>query len=888
MPKQMYTLNNFSGGINNLQDPRDLADNQLAVAQNVMLDHNGMIRSRGSFATHGDADGQTEGSLEKGYGFKSFEIDYAVGATSVGARTDILFNASSANQHFIDAAGVDLRATFPVGSEILVSGSIGGNNGFHTVKAHGPGSSEYLIVGNTLNAEDVASSTSSSGHTISTHKLGESLFLFGDAGESSISHYLKSSDATTHEVATLFDGAVPIAPARIMYYIADNAVRISDTRMRDSSIGTNANKIQWWGFVKRTHFSGTTGENNYLGFYANDNTLAPPTEAVVGSGYLSSAGAGFNVNTTMASDDASTWVADIYQIAISFVYDDNQESLLYVPSSSNTFTVTAGQKVQVKIRAEGPYDERISGGRAYCRPNGSDESWVLLADVSLKEGVRTSLNSDFETAWTVDTAPNHYSGNVDSLSQNLDTYESINGYSSSVDSNSIGAVGEGWGCAVVCNRRAFVANVKVIPQGSDQPATFGDRIMYSMPNRFDTFPSSNYIDVVRGDNETYVQLMEFADRILAFKQKSVQIINVSSPSDTSWFLEENVKHNGLAHPHAVFRTDFGICWVNSNGCYLYDGSRIRNLIEGKILENGTTVEVKSLNAGSPSWENFITDDSVIGYDRIRKQLIVMRDSSGEYDGGSNSGDGYIYDFKFKSWVFATDLLADSTSTLKYQYSNFDIDYNGDLCILEHSPATASALNDGDGINTTDTAVVVDDGSIYDAGDIAHIGSEQIKVLSISTHTLTVKRGWNGTTAGSHSDDAVLRMHKFYVKKYSGITLYNGATGSFLVKTKDIDFAKPGILKKIYAVYVTYKSDSAQTAPISYEIDGTTNSYTNLTGNFVATSNQWDILKAYPSTPFTCQSLQLKITNPTNTTGTSSGIQINDITIEYRLLHKRVS
>ena len=597
---------------------------------------------------------------------------------------------------------------------------------------------------------------------------------------------------------------------------------------------------------------------------------------------LSSAGAGFNVNTTMASDSASTWVADVYQIAITFVYDDNQESLLYVPSSSNTFTVTAGQKVQVKIRAEGPYDERISGGRAYCRPNGSDESWVLLADVSLKEGVRTSLNSDFENAWVVDTAPNHYSGNVDSLSQNLDTYESINGYSSSVDSNSIGAIGEGWGSAVVCNRRAFVANVKIIPQGSDQPSTFGDRIMYSMPNRFDTFPSTNYIDVVRGDNETYVQLMEFADRILAFKQKSVQIINVSSPSDTSWFLEENVKHNGLNHPAAVFRTDFGICWVNNNGCYLYDGSRIRNLIEGKILENGTAI------GDSPSWGDFITDDSVVGYDKIRKQLIIMKDSGGSGGLQSESGDGYIYDFKFKSWVFATNLLTDSTATLKYQYSNFDIDYNGDLCILEHSPATASALNDGDGINTTDTAVVVDDGSIYDAGDIAHIGGEQIKVLSVSSNTLTVRRAYNGTTAASHSDDAVLRMHKFYVKKYSGTTLYNGGTSTFLVKTKDIDFGQPGRLKKIYAVYITYKSDNAQTTPVSYEIDGTTNSYTNLTGNFVATSNQWDVLKAYPGSLFTCQSLQLKITNPTNATGSSSGIQINDITIEYRLLHKRVS
>ena len=133
MPKQMYTLNNFSGGINNLQDPRDLADNQLAVAQNVMLDHNGMIRSRGSFATHGDAGDQTEGSLEKGYGFKSFEIDYAVGATSITGRTDINYLSVGIGSDIINTDGTDIRPTFPVGSEILVSGSTS-NDGFHIFK----------------------------------------------------------------------------------------------------------------------------------------------------------------------------------------------------------------------------------------------------------------------------------------------------------------------------------------------------------------------------------------------------------------------------------------------------------------------------------------------------------------------------------------------------------------------------------------------------------------------------------------------------------------------------------------------------------------------------------------------------------------------------------
>ena len=876
----MFTMNNFSGGINNLQDPRDIANNQLVTAQNVMLDHNGIIRSRGKFAVHADAGAQYEGSIEGGYGFKSFETDYTVGATSVGSRTDILFNVSGgAGNNYIWSSGVDLRSTFPVGAEIYVTGSINNNDGFHTVKAYGHGTTTFIIVGDSLNAEAVASGTASSGHTISYHPFGESIFLFGDAGEPNVGYYLKSTDAFTADAITTYAGSyIPLAPARLIYYVVDNAVRVCDTRMRDSAIGSNAGLVKWWGFVKRIHFEGVSGQNEYFGFYENVNTLAAPTESVVGTGYLSTAGAGFNVDLTMSADTASTWVADTYQIAISFIYDDNQESLLYVPSSSNTFAVAAGEKVAIKIRAEGPYDERISGGRVYCRPSGSgNEPWVLLADMSLKEGTRASLLSDYDGAWVTDTAPNHYSGSIDSLAQNLDTYETINGYSSSIDSNSIGKAGEGWGCAVVCNRRAFVANVRIVPPGSDQPATYGDRIMYSMPNRFDTFPATNYIDVVRGDNEVYIQLMEYADRILAFKQKSVQIINVSSASDTGWFLEENVKHNGLAHPAAVFRTDFGICWVNENGCYLYDGGRIRNLIEGKILEDGTA------SGDCPSWSTFITDGSIVGYEKKRKQIIVMKDCFGTVS--TDSASAYIYDFKFKSWVYGIDLLTDGNASHKYQYSNFDIDYNGDLALHLHSPARALAADEA--VDTSEPVITMDDTGIYDAGDIMQIEAESMKVLSVDGLDLTVKRAYNGTTAATHADGTDAYMHKHYVYAFSNTTLYNGTSNTFLVKTKDIDFGQPGVLKRIYAVYVTYKSDNLQTNPISYEIDGTTNSYTNLTGNFSAGTTQWDILKT-TSSPFNCQSLQLKITNPTNAVGATAGIQINDITIEYRVLHKKVS
>jgi len=109
-----------------------------------------------------------------------------------------------------------------------------------------------------------------------------------------------------------------------------------------------------------------------------------------------------------------------------------------------------------------------------------------------------------------------------------------------------------------------------------------------------------------------------------------------------------------------------------------------------------------------------------------------------------------------------------------------------------------------------------------------------------------------------------------------------------MKTKDIDFGDPARIKKVYGARITYQSTAAQTAPIAYAIDGIGNFASagggNFTGNFADTSDVWDVLYAYPSSPVECQSMQLQISNPT----TSGKININDISIEYRTIHKRVT
>ena len=81
----------------------------------------------------------------------------------------------------------------------------------------------------------------------------------------------------------------------------------------------------------------------------------------------------------------------------------------------------------------------------------------------------------------------------------------------------------------------------------------------------------------------------------------------------------------------------------------------------------------------------------------------------------------------------------------------------------------TALNDADHINTTDTAVVVDDASDLQVGQIITLDSEDMKITDINTNTLTVTRAQNGTTAASHNDNTVVSSEIWTAIQIAGTT-----------------------------------------------------------------------------------------------------------------------
>ena len=242
--------------------------------------------------------------------------------------------------------------------------------------------------------------------------------------------------------------------------------------------------------------------------------------------------------------------------------------------------------------------------------------------------------------------------------------------------------------------------------------------MYSMPNRYDTFPYHNYIEAAKGDADSYTAIEAYGDRLFAYKQKSVDIINIASPDDATWFLEETKKYMGVSWPEAVKLTQYGILWVNKDGLFLYDGSQIRNFKENKIDD--------------ATWVAFVTTKTGILYDEKTSLAYITKD----YD---SNNDGYTINLKRGTFTQTTNFIS------------------------------ADASNS---VDTDDNVLIAQD-------------------------------------SGSSVD-----LYQLYRTEVAN-------TCDF--RTKDFDFGDPSTTKKIYAVYVTYKSDGVLTNYFTLEEDDGTSS-----------------------------------------------------------------
>ena len=121
MPKQRYTIRDFSGGMNSKRDSRDLQENECAFIQNMSIDALGKIKTAGKLYAHiENQDGSTD--------LSEYIVEQTAGFTGGGGYGLFYFESDNSRDS-------ENTIIYTEGSTNLVIGTSNGNINFTAVRS---------------------------------------------------------------------------------------------------------------------------------------------------------------------------------------------------------------------------------------------------------------------------------------------------------------------------------------------------------------------------------------------------------------------------------------------------------------------------------------------------------------------------------------------------------------------------------------------------------------------------------------------------------------------------------------------------------------------------------------------------------------------------------
>ena len=733
MPKQILKIEQFHGGLNTNSDPRDIAVNELSGATDVMVDELGKVRLMGGSTAHGTMDARAN-QINPGYGLFQFSHDREDGHTIAAGADDAETGADyMAFSEADDAGTVDIYSAEDDGFESVITGMTNNTGGLRK--------DVFYYVNGGLRVSDA--NFGNSNEPVWFGYINR--FFFGDGttgydGDNhsqgvQISQWFKDEASPKALPIKSVMGAVAGATPDISNPIAvdlDPTGDYQDVSSGSDTIRDGIDSIQVRVIFSASspnvtcHGSGNTdpglsrfcsiGDKINITYSANSGendqifTVADVPEYGTDPDpntmdFVETVAAESDDTVYMTNLSRSLWFDPVntgWQVAVSTLYDDSkQESALDVSSTTlqpyNTgandhiiATSTGYKKIRIDAHVfagDGnstglhKVHTRVTGFKIYMRRQNT-ATWFLQAEIDVTKGNRWFDRGDWEM-WA-DAAEltqcAHADGEYLIAPREVETYESETGYDSSISSIGFNGTTSGFKTAVVANNIAYAGNVK-IADWTGKVKTYGDAILKSTVGKFDSFVLERRIETSNEDGDSIIKLEEYADRLLEFKKNKMSLINISQELE---FLEDTFMHKGVSHPAAVCKTDYGVAWVNSLGCYLYDGQNVTNL-----LEKGGRQIIKEKD-----WITFTTNEPMIGYIPKKRQLLVVDDNS-----TTGTGKTFLYDMVTQSWIQGAAATITSEAL-----TNFVTDWNGDL-VWVHTSDTGTAVN-WDDASDTSTAMVI--------------------------------------------------------------------------------------------------------------------------------------------------------------------------------------
>ena len=665
MPKQMFTLNDFSGGLNTKSSPRDILPNQVQLADNCILSNPGLIESQSdnlnrshtsNTITRVSTNAQGTGAFFFNH---EFDISDGTGAVSQTA-TEIIAYPDNTALKFLRRDYRGGRTDLTAFSDVNDTNFNPTDNNSIANVSDGVFEPIYYYVDGVLYVADRKRVDTSGSFTQKSIQLIEGKPRFNDAIDSAWIRGDAAPASTTDDIFEAIEDETTVSLSnpdtagefRLGFNSSPVQTNLSNIQQSSQNIIVTANPADsaddsvktdsFSFFVTMAASAADIGSNSdiqaddviYLGSEAmkiisnTDTTNGNIQKLTVIRGFGDTTITEHASGTILQKSSDNTIPAGgfpegIYEFSYTLVDYSGDETLPHTPEST-TAVIGVGQffqNVDVKMNISSAFRPKEKGFRIYTRIKDSGDRFTLFLDCDYERGARPNLFEDF-TAWT-NTGTYGSSGNeslssqIDIINPALDTYESINGYSQEEQSISLGSKG-GYKAATVCARRAWISNVR------KDDVVYDDRIYYSPVNKFATFPDSYFLDLGINDGDSFSALHSLGNRLLAFKQKKLYVINVSSSSDAGWYLEAEYDGVGCSDQEQVAKTPFGVCWVNSAGVFIFDGtSPPREL----------SINLSSLD---------ITNYAAVGYNNAEKQLYVCNNTRA-------TNDFDIYDFTTKAW-----------------------------------------------------------------------------------------------------------------------------------------------------------------------------------------------------------------------------------------------
>ena len=944
MPKQIWKIDEFHGGINDNADPRDILNNELAAAENVAVNELGKVRMVGGVTnahniTNASGGANLDANIVAGYGLFTFSHDMAgaEGGTISETPTDYLALADTSDSGTkidISKEGAAFGANkITVGADssgevdfYYVDGALRTSSGVYSDFATGTRYFGYVggapsVSGTATDRLNMAASSTpvtitdafvdSSSRILapaaSTYEHDEAQITTGDSktysnecvcdANETVRKDIPLSDLTTASVANVSVVTVTVLVT------SDSEDSIKDFWTYELKVGKYNSGFQDGDVAQQTVTRSGNGAFNIEHTFAFDSSATAtntgnPWAAQITlsnkgadilqveaasikiqdqsasytdhSSILSNSNHNFHVALDQPGSDvtgAFGWDEE-WEIGLSLIYDGSQESLITQltkksDASITNFDYTAQgarpPRVAIFCEYSGSWNKRITGAVVYMKRL-LDKQWYPQYELDFIKGVGKALFSDIERAVTfnINSAYVFQFESSDILEPQFAlTYESRTGISHEEKS-----ISSRWKTSCVANRRAYIGNLQVFYEDGDKKL-FQDTMVRSLPNKFDIFPISESVDVAISDGEEIIALVEFNDRILQFKERTLYIINASQDTE---FLEDKLEHRGVTHRASVFKTEYGVVWANKNGCFFYDGQKVNDLLEkdGRPLIKQST------------WESF-AGTPLVGYTPKTKQVIVVRDCRALFTlTGSINVTGAN-----------TAVPGTGTKFLSELYIGDSILVDGETRIVDSitndTTATVTAAWGSDLDNdATPDCTPAGDAYIYDM--ITKSWTKAVGAFPTTTKT-NFAIDWAGDLIySSHDGDATSLLKKWTDTPTQTLPK---------VITKDIDFGNPSQKKSVKKVYISYKGDGSAVT-VLYGKDGiipasnfyrtgadgsstnATDSATPLHSSTVGIDD-WVCAELKPvAGSITCNSFRIAIDG---TAGTD--FEINDISIVYR-------